>query len=280
MLRSGLTSKIKLFIKKILSRLMRFFKRNVETNTHEWFTGNYSSWDLALKECKGYDAPNILEKVKESLLKVKKGEAVYERDSVVFDHVEYSLPLLSFLLYIASAHDNHLRLLDFGGSLGSSYFQNKKFLDRVNTLEWSIVEQPHFVECGKENFQDEVLKFYHTIQECILERNPKIVVLSSVLPYISEPYGILKSIVSHNFEYIVIDRTPFFTEEYPDRITIETVPPEIYEARYPAWFFNLNRMVGFLSNDYELMESFLGSDTQNLPDANVEYRALLFKRKT
>ena len=133
---------------KILFRLIRN-ENSLSPKYHEWFTGNYATWDEAKKNCLGYDAPNILEKVKASLLKVKNGEAVYERDSVLFDHVEYSYPLLISLLYIATASENKLRLLDFGGSLGSSYYQNRNFLNRLELLEWSIVEQNHFVKCGK-----------------------------------------------------------------------------------------------------------------------------------
>jgi putative methyltransferase (TIGR04325 family) len=39
--------------------------------------------------------------------------------------------------------------LDFGGSLGSSYFQNKKFLDALRLVEWNVVEQENFVATGE-----------------------------------------------------------------------------------------------------------------------------------
>ncbi len=58
--------------------------------------------------------------------KVVAGEAVYERDSVVFDHLEYAWPLLACLLQIA-AERRSLRVIDFGGSLGSSWRQNRRF---------------------------------------------------------------------------------------------------------------------------------------------------------
>jgi hypothetical protein len=77
---------------------------------HEWFTGNYPTWEDAMKDCTGYDAPNILEKVKTSLLKVKNGEAVYERDSVLFDHIQYSFPLLVSLLYVATSSKNKRKI--------------------------------------------------------------------------------------------------------------------------------------------------------------------------
>ena len=49
------------------------------------FVGNYSSWAEARANSTGYDSEVILNKTKDALLKVKRGEAAYERDSVTFD---------------------------------------------------------------------------------------------------------------------------------------------------------------------------------------------------
>ena len=63
--------------------------------------------------------------------KVKNGEAVYERDSVLFDEIQYSWGLLAGLEKAALEHDGKLCVLDFGGSLGSTYYQNKQFSELV-----------------------------------------------------------------------------------------------------------------------------------------------------
>lgn len=49
----------------------------------------------------------ILQTVKNSLLKVKNAEIVYERDSVIFDEIEYSWQLLTGLMFciVKSAWD-------------------------------------------------------------------------------------------------------------------------------------------------------------------------------
>ena len=80
--------------------------------------GNYKTWQAALDNSSGYDSDLILQKVKDATLKVKKGEAVYERDSVLFDEIEYSWPLLSGLMLAAAKRNGELNVLDFGGSLG------------------------------------------------------------------------------------------------------------------------------------------------------------------
>ena len=84
------------------------------------FVGDYGSWAEAEHASIGYSAPNILERTRLAMLKVKNGEALYERDSVVFDRVAYPFPLLAGLLRARSMDGNRLSVLDFGGSLGTT----------------------------------------------------------------------------------------------------------------------------------------------------------------
>src|SRR5262249_49839600 len=112
------------------------------------FFGNYQNWQLALNNSTGYDNPAILEKVKDSMLKVKSDETVFERDSVILDKAQYPWPLLSTLLLAGLENNNELQVIDFGGSLGSTFFQVRKFLKHFK-LKWQIIEQNNFVDCGK-----------------------------------------------------------------------------------------------------------------------------------
>lgn len=220
------------------------------------YSGDYSHWSGALASCSGYDAAIILEKVKESLLKVKASAAVYERDSGLFDTIQYSWPLLAGLLRAASTNNNRLSVLDFGGSLGSSYYQNKDFLSVLDDLRWCVVEQKHFVECGKQYFEDENLRFYYDIPSCLAEGKINVVILSSVLPYLRKPYELLDAILDCGIEYIIVDRTPILLSESRDRLTVQKIPPHIYEASYPAWIFNRERFLSSFRNNYSLVAGF------------------------
>lgn len=227
------------------------------------YFGNFKNWEAAKVASSGYDSDVILNKVKDALLKVKSGEAVYERDSVLFDKIQYSWPLLAGLLWIASQNRNRLNLIDYGGSLGSSYYQNKKFLLHLDELRWNIVEQEKFVECGKRYFENEHVNFYYDLDTCIKEQNPDSILFSSVIQYIEDPYSLLEKVINIGFKYIIFDRTPFL-EKGDDRITIQKVPPEIYPASYPAWFFNLKKFLDFFSEKYELVADFESADTTNV----------------
>lgn len=65
-------------------------------------SGDYSSWNEAVAANTGYDTDLILEKTKAALLKIKNGEAIYERDSVLFNEIQYTWPLLAGLMWIAA----------------------------------------------------------------------------------------------------------------------------------------------------------------------------------
>lgn len=256
-------------------------KTKREVLTQYGFFGNYSSWNEAVNETMGYDEGGILEKCKESLLKVKNGEAAYERDSVLFDKVEYSWPLLSSLLWIASRNGGKLNLIDFGGSLGSTYFQNISFLKDLKELSWNIVEQEHFVKCGKENFEEKGLKFYYTIDDCLKNNSSDTILFSSVLQYLSEPYKVLDEIIAKKFKYIIVDITGFISGN-KDRITIQKVPPQIYKASYPAWFFGKDKFINYLSCNYKLVADFPGyiGGTINIDNNPIAgYRGFIFEYK-
>lgn len=208
---------------------------------HVWFRGNFATWDEARSASSGYDARSILDKVRAATLKVVRGEAACERDSVAFDHVEYSTSLLACLLYVATREQNRLEVVDFGGSLGSSYWQNRRMLSHLVLPTWTVVEQPHFVEVGQAEVANETLRFEHTIDACLAAGRPNLLLLSSVLQYLEAPYTALAGLLAHRLPFVVLDRTTFFVDDLADRLTVEDVLPEIYEASYPAWFLNLNR---------------------------------------
>jgi putative methyltransferase (TIGR04325 family) len=212
-------------------------------------------WHRAVDRCAGYDSNIILEKCKNSLIQVKQGTAVYERDSVLFDQVEYSWPLLAGLMTAATHGGGRLRVLDVGGSLGSTYFQNKKFLDCLQDVEWNIVEQPQFVACGESYFQDERLKFHSTIEQCMEAGPIDAILIASTVQYVESPYELLNKIARYRIPFILFDRTAF-SNNNTDLVSIQKVSPEIYRASYPSWFLSRSSFMDVFMDDYDLIESF------------------------
>lgn len=251
---------MKQIVKNLIPPALIYAFTKIKPNKYGW-KGSYNTWEEAKRISIGYDNEKILQKVRISLLKIKNKEAVFERGSVIFDKIQYSWPLLAGLMYACAKSKGKLRVLDFGGSLGSTYFQNKKFLDCFEEVSWSIVEQKHFVDVGKNDFQDSRLKFYYDIETCKKEQNPNILVLSSVLQYIEKPYELMESILKNNFDFILIDRTPFAKKK---QIKLQIVPPQIYDASYPCWFFEENEFLYFFKkNGYQILDGFDANDGTN-----------------
>ncbi|HLE86393.1 MAG TPA: methyltransferase, TIGR04325 family [Candidatus Brocadiaceae bacterium] len=244
-----------------------FLKMYLNITTKYGFFANYSNWEEAKKASTGYDSDLILNKVSDSLLKIKAHEAVYERDSILFDKIEYSWPLLTGLMWIAANEDGKLNLIDFGGSLGSSYYQNRLFLQTLKEVKWNIVEQKHFVECGKKYFEDDTLKFYKSIEECLRTQTPSTMILSGVIQYIEKPYELIDYIIKKNFKYLIFDRTTF-NKRNVDKLVVQKINPTIFSASYPCWFLNKNKFAQMFDNKYVLInefKSFENSEDRNSP---------------
>ncbi|GAB3813264.1 TIGR04325 family methyltransferase [Pontibacter rugosus] len=242
-------NKLKRFVPPILVDL----KKQIIPSQYGWF-GDYQNWQEASTQSSGYDSDEILNKVIHATQAVLNGEAEFERDSVLFYEKDYLFCLSTALLWVASQHNLNLNVLDFGGSLGSTFYQNRLFLENIN-LSWNIVEQKNFVEAGRKNFQNDRLKFHHSISECTLVEKPHIALLSSVLAYLPKPYEILEEIFLYDFEYLILDKHPLI-EADKDRLTIQKVHPQIYNASYPAWFFSSRKFYDFLSTKYEVMYEY------------------------
>jgi putative methyltransferase (TIGR04325 family) len=262
-----------------LERLLRPRQRGQNPGQNIVFTGDYGSWDEAMHSSTGYDAGVILEKTCAALLKVKNGEATFERDSVLFDKIQHAFPVLAGLLRAAQAHDGRLCVVDFGGALGSSYFQCRGFLQVVRRLEWLVVEQTAHVACGRKNFASEQLRFYNTAEESLTGHHPNALLLSSVLQYLPNPYEVLQKLLSHRISHVIIDRTAFLAGGR-ERLTVQHVPDSIYPASYPAWFFSETKFTATIeSAGYTLVADFPGTDDISPEGEQAHFKGFVYERR-
>jgi putative methyltransferase (TIGR04325 family) len=212
------------------------------------------------------------------MLKVKNGEAAFERDSVVFAFIEHQFPLLAGLMRAGTADGGRLSVLDYGGSLGSTYFQCRDFLSTVKELRWSIVEQPGHVACGRDDFANKQLYFYETIAECLQAERPNVLLLSGVVQCLPKPYDFLNDILQYEFAHIIVDRTAFASNGR-DRLTVEHVPAWIYPASYPSWFLSEKRFLAHFEPRYKLVASFPALDAIDPEGGKAKYKGFIFELK-
>jgi putative methyltransferase (TIGR04325 family) len=198
---------------------------------------------------------------------------------MLFEKIEHSLPVLAGLLRAAADNKGKLSILDFGGSLGSSYRQCREFLSAIEPERWSVVEQPSFVRCGKDLFEDEVLRFYGNIEECCVIESLNILPLSSVLQYLENSHDSIARLAELGVHYIIIDRTPF-GDVSRDRLTVQKVPSSIYKASYPAWIFSESRLHAHLARGYTLLSDFTANEPPlGRGESRVHFRGFLLQKK-
>ena len=262
-------------MKRILSYFMHYYHHIFKKSG--WF-GSYSDWDKAAYEAKGYDEESIFRKVFEANIKVHKSAALYERDGLIFNQGDYSWELLTSLFLSSINNHNQLNVIDFGGSLGSTYIQHKPMIKYFDKISWNVIEQTHFVDAGIEHFTTDNLHFYHSLDQCLASNKCNIILLCSVLQYIDKPYTLLNEIIKTRVPFIYIERTLFNSDltVTEDLITVKKVPKSIYKASYPCYLLSLKKFSDYMSDDYELISEFNGV---NLHDIRVSSKGFLFKLK-
>ena len=249
-----------------------FIKKNKVVS----YSGRYSSFGEAASICgKGYSDEAIFEKVKNSTLAVVNGEAAYERDSCLFYEKKINYNLMMYL-YMIMIKEGCLNVLDWGGALGSTFYQHRELLEDYN-CNWTIVEQAHFVSFGKEHLANNMLHFVGSLDEvdqcnCVL--------FSSVLQYLENPEGSISMVCEKRPSYIIVERTPVSIHK---RIWVETVHEPIYEAEYPCYVFEETELIKqFETRGYRLIDSWksmVDGDVITPEKEKVVFKSYIFKRK-
>ncbi len=197
---------------------------------------------------------------------------------MAFDVMEYPFSLLAGLLRATATGQGRLSVLDFGGSLGGTYFQCRSFLSVVDVLRWSVIDQPAHVACGKADFAGEELRFYENIADCLREEEPNVLLLSGVLHYLREPYVFLEDVLREKIPYVIVERTAF-NHAGRDRLTIQHVPARLYQASYPAWFLNESAFRQIFAENYQLVCAYVSNERVHLERGKGALKGFQFERK-
>ena len=213
--------------------MINFIKKLIRKKIY--YTGPYARWEEAKVNSTGYNSNEIFEKVRKSAFYVKNHKKGYERDSIITYDDNYDNYLIKILDIYSKKKNKTLKILDFGGSLGSLYFYYK---DKINNkFNWSIIEQKKFVKEGRRTFQNSELYFFNSIEEYKKTFLPDIIIASSSLQYLENYKDILNKILNLNPDYIIILKTPFDNKMF-DEIYVQKPPKNVYNSTYPSWIFS------------------------------------------
>lgn len=239
------------------------------------FTGDYADWAAARAASTGYNTDVILQTVVAAAREVRDGRAAYERDGVTFAEPAYVWSVLACLLRAAARNRDGLRVLDFGGALGSLYFQHRHLLADTGPLRWAVVEQSMFVEAGRREFATEELSFHPDIATAVAAMKPNVALLSGVVGWMEDPHALLAQVAAQNFDAVLLDRCAILPGNR-DRLVVQHVPAAIYPASYPAWLMARDGLVRHFAANYELKVEFPGQD---MPAGGAAFSGFYFERR-
>jgi putative methyltransferase (TIGR04325 family) len=220
-----------------------------------WFRGDYPTWGAACAASGSYSDAVILERVLAAALAVRAGEAAFERDGVLFTEPEPDAPLIGALEDVRQASGGRLRVLDFGGALGSTFGRLRTHLPVDAIRAWDIVEQPAFVDAGRRHLAGGVLHFFDTVRDAEFAERHDVLLCSTALQYLEHPSRVITEWRELRIPYVILNNLPLHGVG-PTRLRVQHVPPSIYPASYPVWFFNRDEFLGWIRPGFEIVREF------------------------
>ncbi len=220
------------------------------------FEGPYSTWQDAAANAAGWDAPAILGKTLDLSLKIRDGLIEFQQDLVEYGRIRYSETIIAFLAMASGMNDGKLDIVDFGGSLGTNFAQNRKLLRPFvdgGKCHWIIIERPPTVDLGRKHFSDQSLRFFATLDElkAQCDQVPTSFLFSGSMQYIEEPFTLLDQIIEGGMNLVAFDRL-FVSTKKQHQIFIQH-----HRATYPTWCFSRNLFVETMSSKgFVLVEEF------------------------
>jgi putative methyltransferase (TIGR04325 family) len=237
------------------------------------WTGDYLHWEDAEKASRSYSEEAILRRMILSARRVRDGEYAFEQDGKLFKSPAANPHILAGI-FRARASLKNFSVIDFGGAFGSAYWRHRQYIHDIGTLRWAVVEQANFVEVGKREFNNEELSFHSSIRDAIAGRPPDYALVSAVLGYLKEPFGILDQLCAAGVPYIHIDRTTFSLDGRT-RITVQRVPRNLGGFSYPCRMFDERDILRKLAPLYTPIWEYT---TEELQGGQFKMGGVLLKR--
>lgn len=243
------------------------------------FERSYASWEDAKARADGYEQTNIVDQAFDAALATKNNGNVFERDGQIVDHADVPYPLIAVLLRAALKNNGEVRVLDFGGAFGTSYFQCRPWLQELKHIRWCVVEQAHYVQKAKEGIADDVLSFADSIETAYEQGEYDVVLCSGVLQYVASPEQIFQALLKHKPPFVVIDRTPV-TAKAQDSIAVQKqssagLPPSSYPVRlFAEQSLHFPLQQGYkIESQFEALDPPMGSLRRK-----VTFKGIIFAR--
>ena len=238
--------------------------------------GSYRTWDEALRATGPYK-PDMTVLV-ETVRKYRDGEPSflnrYDPSSRVIWY-----PLLAGLLTASARCGGRLSVLDFGGSLGQTWFGLEYALRQLPfPATWCVVDQPECVDAGARSFQSDRLRFYGSVKDAASKHELNTVVASSTLQYLDRPFDTLDALARLRLPNLILDRT-VVSKDDTERIMRQRTPADMGGDVHPLRAVRRSRLDAVLADHgYELHDDYGYRDYPMDGDAATE-RCLMYLQR-
>ena len=224
--------------------------------------------------------------IQNSLEKINAVRQDAQEKGTVLSVTQYRESLLPFVAAIVLNEFEGVRILDFGGGVGFSYYQVLHGLPRTKNFEFHIAEIDALCEVGKQYFQNEQHIFFHSSLPREEGLTFDIVHMGSSLHYFEEWEELLSRLCRYKPRYFLLTDLP--AGDIPTFATVQSY----YTSKIPVWFFNIDEVINAMTrqNYYLVFKSayvatVLGQEHE-IPQDNFEeqYRlghtcSLLFAKR-
>ncbi len=228
-----------------LARLIRY-------NSSMW-SGSYPDWDAAARGCRKISLEGQRRAYERALGEVLAGRALFERDSLLQHQPATSWPLMLALRDLQALGISRPTVLDYGGGLGSVYFQHRRWWTSDRPVTWNVVELPGIAATGRRLTHEPQLHFFDSLDEAIRQQPPDLIVAAGIMPMVPGPEALLDSLAALGAPWVFVDRIPVTKRQGKNLITRQVVPRSIYESESPFWFFDESRFLRMLSSRWEIV---------------------------
>ena len=216
--------KVKIVIRAALSRFVGFHR--------------VDSWETAQKKSMGYESPQVIDLVVNDAMRLREKIKESEQATSRFQQIATAM-----LLCISEGHGmekKNWRVLDFGGGSGDYFFQFKKFAPGI-LMEWTVLETPALAsELQLQNRnEDPNIKWIDSFEQ--LDGKYDVIVCSSVLQYLQNPFETLKELVKKS-DFLILNRLPLI-DSSEHIVAVQRIWSNKRRGSYPANFFSETRFL-------------------------------------
>jgi putative methyltransferase (TIGR04325 family) len=240
---------LRLLTPPLVWRLARHLRQDQELE------GPFASWEIAARRATGWHDPRLDELALAAALQVKEGAAAFERDSRTYDRIFYS-PIIVAALLLALARYRRLNVIDFGGSLGSAYFQHLNLIRALPDVpvSWNVVERPALAKIGVARFQTSELRFHDDL--AAVQLDDAVLLFTGSLDYLPDAFGLLEQAVGR-IHIVVLDRILAWAQAehaiFVQRLDSRRFGPVTLATRC----FAVDALIGwFFARGFTLVEQF------------------------